>query len=399
MAKVFIQESTLTSIGDAIRAKKGTTALIDPAKFATEINSIVAGGGGELEIPAEQLVLTGDQQYRFYKTGWYWYIDKYGKYMSTQGLTYSSQMFAYNSMLTTIPFDLNFASGSCYADYTFAYCTSLVTPPKMNVSGTFTSSFTLANLFNKCSAMRNADRVFDPDALEAGLSSFVATSATSVPKFNSLFYNCSSLEHLPPWFSKLKLSSNSTVYPSSSYALYSSTFYNCYSLDEVVDMPVFRVTDSSTAAVTSNYFGNTLKACYRLKNFTFETDNGAPFAVRWKSQTIDLSDVGVGNPSGFNSVTFGTHNHVTDDATYHALKNDPNWWTNVFNYSRFNHDSAVATINSLPDTSAYLTAAGGTNTIKFKGNAGAKTDGGAINTLTEEEIAVATAKGWTVTLV
>ena len=68
-------------------------------------------------------------------------------------------------------------------------------------------------------------------------------------------------------------------------------------------------------------------------------------------------------------------------------------------YSRYNHDSAVETINSLPDTSEYLAANGGTNTIKFKGAAGSKTDGGAINTLTEEEIAVAAAKGWTVTLV
>lgn len=33
------------------------------------------------------------------------------------------------------------------------------------------------------------------------------------------------------------------------------------------------------------------------------------------------------------------------------------------------------------------------------GKAGSKTDGGAINTMTAEEIAVAAAKGWTVTLV
>jgi hypothetical protein len=90
---------------------------------------------------------------------------------------------------------------------------------------------------------------------------------------------------------------------------------------------------------------------------------------------------------------------VKDDATYQALKNDPDWFTQKLEYSRYNHDSAVATINSLPDTSAYLATAGGTNTIKFKGAAGSATDGGAINTLTEEEIAVAIAKGWTVTLV
>lgn len=63
-------------------------------------------------------------------------------------------------------------------------------------------------------------------------------------------------------------------------------------------------------------------------------------------------------------------------------------------YSGYNHDRAVETINSLPDTSAY-----GTNTITFKGISGSKTDGGAINTLTEEEIAVAITKGWTVSLV
>ena len=81
------------------------------------------------------------------------------------------------------------------------------------------------------------------------------------------------------------------------------------------------------------------------------------------------------------------------------MKNDPDSWTYDINYSKYNHDSAVETINSLPDTSAYIATAGGTNTIKFDGASGAKTDGGAINTLTEEEIAVAAAKGWTVTLV
>ena len=64
-------------------------------------------------------------------------------------------------------------------------------------------------------------------------------------------------------------------------------------------------------------------------------------------------------------------------------------------YSRYNDNSAVNTLNSLPDCSSLSVS----NTIKFNGEAGSKTDGGAINTLTEEEIAVATAKGWTVSLV
>ena len=136
----------------------------------------------------------------------------------------------------------------------------------------------------------------------------------------------------------------------------------------------------------------------------FETQaDGTPYTVNWKAQTIDLSNY-VGYANSLNNIT--DHNsgitadkQVTDDVTYQALKNDPDWFTIDIAYSRYNHDSAVATINSLPDTSAYLATAGGTNTIKFNGASGSATDGGAINTLTEEEIAVATAKGWTVTLV
>ena len=90
---------------------------------------------------------------------------------------------------------------------------------------------------------------------------------------------------------------------------------------------------------------------------------------------------------------------VIDNTSYNLYKNEPDWFTTDIAYSRYNHDSAVATINSLPDTSAYLAENGDKNTITFKGDSGSATDGGAINTLTEEEIAVATAKGWTVALV
>lgn len=43
MAKVSINESTLTDIGDAIRAKTGGSALIDPADMADEIEAIPSG--------------------------------------------------------------------------------------------------------------------------------------------------------------------------------------------------------------------------------------------------------------------------------------------------------------------------------------------------------------------
>ena len=47
MSKVFIEESTLTSIGDAIREKNGTTDLIAPLDMATAITDLPTGGPAE----------------------------------------------------------------------------------------------------------------------------------------------------------------------------------------------------------------------------------------------------------------------------------------------------------------------------------------------------------------
>ena len=178
----------------------------------------------------------------------------------------------------------------------------------------------------------------------------------------------------------------------------SNLFASCYTLDEVIGV------NPTTGIITTNFLSSTVLNCYRLKDFMFMTkEDGLPYEVKWKSQTFDLSKyVGwVQYPTYITNYNSGitVDKEVVDDATYHALKDDPDWYTQKVEYSRYNHDSAVNTINSLPDASAYLATAGGTNTIKFKGAAGSKTDGGAINTLTEAEIAVATAKGWTVSLV
>lgn len=56
MSKVFIEESTLSSIGDAIREKTGKSDLIAPGDMPTEIGAITGGGDGSSgsnnEIPA-----------------------------------------------------------------------------------------------------------------------------------------------------------------------------------------------------------------------------------------------------------------------------------------------------------------------------------------------------------
>lgn len=186
----------------------------------------------------------------------------------------------------------------------------------------------------------------------------------------------------------------------------------------------------NTKAITSNirFFGYSY-AFFNTNSITFATNNGEPYKVNWKNQTIDLAKtIGYNNSEysysyeiygqGYwkekNNIFYNTTDLEQAKLNYNKLKSQDNWFSwssksgtyegksNVYYsllFSRYNHDSAVETINSLPDTSEYLTSAGGTNTIKFTGIQGALTDGGAINTLTEQEIAVATEKGWTVSMV
>jgi hypothetical protein len=176
-------------------------------------------------------------------------------------------------------------------------------------------------------------------------------------------------------------------------SIYYNTFASCFNLDEIRGMPT---RTSYTSAITSNLFGSTFNECYRLKEMIFDTDNGTPRQINWSNQTINLSgSIGYSDRASEHTGNgISADKQVTDDVSYQALKNDPDWFTVYVAYSRYNHDSAVNTINSLPDVTV-----GSGNTIKFRGEAGSKTDGGAINTLTEEEIAVAAVKGWTVTFV
>ena len=191
--------------------------------------------------------------------------------------------------------------------------------------------------------------------------------------------------------------------------IYDSNFDSLPSIDELINVPISGGDKEYTSSTLNSYF---IRNCSRLKKFTFAKNNGEPFVVKWKNEYFNFANKYVGYAQKKNNSYETTEEQilnynsgitedkkVKDAATYEALKNDADWYTTDINYSRYNHDSAVETINSLPDTSAYIEANGGTNTIKFQGESGKLTDGGAINTLTEEEIAVAVSKGWGVAFV
>lgn len=336
-----------------------------------------------LSPPEEVFVISGNCAYRFANNGWNWFLERYNNKINTKDITDAANMFYQNANLKEINFDFNFKSGnSINANNMFNACGKLTA---INANFNNFKPTAIHSMFDSCASLRYLPNLENIDFSYHYTHNVVCTF---------LFQGCYSLRSVPETLLKKMYQPKNTDYY---YSVLYSTFIYCFALDEV------RGLNPQTGTIKSNLLSNTFLYCYRLKNLIFATqDDGTPYSVKWKSQTIRLSGDGYApNLSYILDYNSGitADKEVKDDATYQALKNDPDWFTTNVAYSRYNHDSAVATINSLPDTSAYLASAGGTNTITFKGAAGSATDGGAINTLTEEEIAVATAKGWTVTLV
>jgi len=414
-----VQEESLVALGDAIREKAGTNEpLVFPAGMIEAIENITTRGAVEaLDItangtytapegldgyspitvnvpqdgapPEEAFTITGQCGYRFAEGGWDWFLNKYGNQITTKDITDCQHMF-HNSNVEAIPFDINLSNSVYSFSYMFYGAENLKQLPLIKgtlvaPTGNYSKNPNMDNLFQMCQAVREIPYdYFD----NFGGDEFWAVANTYSASRAGMFSYCYSLRRLP---NIKKLLNAADGYGNLYYGLIQS----CATLDEITDIPI------PTTVKNSNNFNYSFQSASRLKTLTFETNkDGSPKIVSWKSQIIDLT-----KNIGFASGDFMILNYnsgitadklVKDDATYQALKDDPDWFTTNVAYSRYNHDSAVETINSLPDTSAYLATAGGTNTIKFKGAAGSATDGGACNTLTEEEIAVATAKGWTV---
>lgn len=344
----------------------------NPLEMPQAIDDIPTG----LIPPAEALHLTGAIDKLFSGGKWDWYLEAIGDQITTENI--SGESIFEGSNVEYILFVLNKTkSGSFTNAYWFKNCKQLKEFP--NITGQFGNSYMM------CNNCYRVQRI--PDSWVNIDYSYVNKATSWMDcRHSSFFQGCYSLRYIPEGFLK-KIWSK---YNSGGF-VHDSLFYYCTSLDEIVGLR------GNDATITSNQFGSTFNHCYRLKRLVFDMDNGSPRVQNWSNQTIDLSGYYIGYVSDTSYILnynsgITADKRVSDDATYLALRNDPDWYSTDYNYSRYNRISAVETINSLPDCSS----SGGTNTIKFKGASGAKTTGGAINTMTAEEIAVATAKGWTV---
>ena len=395
MSKVLVNESSLTGIADAIRGKNGSTTTYKPSEMAAAITAISGGGNPIIEAlditsngtytatdgidgyspitvnvpqsggpPESAFVISGNCDYLNYNGRWDWFFNNYGNKITINPSGVSSWMKG--SKIE----DWNINSNITVSNF-FAKMHYLKT-----ISGqiTTTGGNLINNLFNECNYLHNIP-----------VNTYILFESNTGSNMTQAFYLCNSLREIPQ-----------TIIPYLNGTVCTNMFCGASTLSEIENFPIH-------PQYNYNSLNNIVKDVGRLSKFTFATDNGTPYIAEWKTHTLDFSI-----RTGWNYIKsevldynsgITADKEVTDDTTYQALKDDPDWFTTKVEYSRYNHDSAVATINSLPDTSAYLASAGGTNTIKFNGAAGSATDGGAINTLTEEEIAVATAKGWTVTLV
>ena len=389
--QVLVNEDTLTTIADSVRLKLGEETNPQAVGFTKytpmELANKIANEMplAKDAIPNSAKRITSDCRYRFGLGAWAWFIEQCGEEITTEGISNCSYMFGDCKTLIKIPFDINLTTSypSILLDNMFDGCYNLTGLPKI-----IGKPVSMRGLFSNCRKLEYIPEDFYKDI---NWLSFDNNSASG--QKNNMFLNCFSLRSVPSELLKHNVR-NPNVYNSYLYG----SFSRCYALDELRDLPLSFIVNGWTY----NGFMSTFQDCYRLKAVTFELNEGQPLVLKLKNQTINLGNW-IGYASGTAYITDYTYltkeTEIKDDATYQALKNNPDSWTCFREYSRYNHDSAVETINSLPDTSAYLAANGGTNTISFRGDAGSLTDGGAINTLTEAEIAVAAAKGWTVSLV
>lgn len=331
-----------------------------------------------------ELTLTGSANALFYQNNNAWILQQFGDRLTFADLTYADKMLYATSDIVPSNFVLTFG-----ANKDVIFLNGFAAFATRNTLPTIKWPEIEHNVNCQDDAFSYLDNIRDlPDDYFSEKSLIVNDG------YAGNWNHCYSLRHIPAsYFAAIQRGRNGER---SYFAQWMGTFSSSYWLDELTGVPV-----DYTNNYTSNKF-NFDGGLSHLKDYIFATDNGQPYTAKWKNQTMRLNyKTGYWNPDlplyYYNSgVT--ADKEVSDDATYQALKDNPDWYTLDKSYSRYNHDSALRTINSLPDCSAYV-ASGGTNTIIFEAEAGSKTDGGACGALTAEEIAIASAKGWTVSFV
>lgn len=170
MAVRKINESTLTAIGNAIRAKTGGSSLIDPEDMATEIESISSGG-----------IENGLEILDYYSTGEIKEANWHGS-VSKRCLNY----FGFQTQLSTVHFVDNPTHVGAYAFYQSNIDVDMETLKNVETADDYAFIFG-ANLATKTLSLPN----FTGNSLSSASSRFRSSnaqyySAISLPKMQHI---------------------------------------------------------------------------------------------------------------------------------------------------------------------------------------------------------------------
>lgn len=428
MANVIINDTNLTNIANAIREKNGTTNSYKPSEMANAIAAIEAGGGGGYEPTDAELTFNyigyGDDSSPFTRGNSVWILNTYKDritFTETSGMSVLFPYFTAEKFEANIKLDSKTTYGPLMAIFKESDKLKEITGSIVSTSSSYLNVIGIQQMFYNCKNLR----VINDNFIDT--TKFKWENMSVSGKRHCTFYafhSCYSLREVPKFFYDLMAANadggriqTCRQYPT---YVYSGIFKDCYALNKIDGLFVTEQTTDGSA-ITVNLYDTAFDNCHNLSKLTFQTNaDGTPMTARWTNQVIDLTKyVGYtlgGNLYNYNSgITVNNQiPNTTSDMFLKYLWLNPNMDAEKLNNrhsieadsAKYGRTEAVETINSLPDTSA----AGGNNTIKFKGAQGKYTDwmrartndstyDSSISTLTDAEIAVAAAKGWTVSLV
>ena len=405
MAYSLENTTDLIALGNAIREKTGDNETMTIAEMTTAVADLEVGGGAELDLP--DTIVIKNLAYLCQEGRFDWALDNEEIYDRLQfGL--ARDYYRPNSTQVQYAFQ---GIGESQTGTIHFYDLSDKTIYITDVNG-----YTLQYFFNNAQYLRELPSISvweDSRNNYHGCTnmSYIFAGAENLNKISSNFFdnvtihsgavfqgicqNCYRLKSIPNNFLAEKIYNIDPFSTTNmSRSIFVATFQNCYNLQAIYGMPYH--SSSSTTINANNYTLNTFQNCYMLRHLTFYMPNNQIGTFNAKGITFDLTTAG----SGFVSQTYmDTSEYVVLTAENYLTEKDNlnayNTTQNVGGYV-YNRQSAIETINSLPDT----TAGGGVNTIKFKADAGSW--GGDLynmSKLSESEIAVATAKGWTVAII
>lgn len=219
MSKVFIEDTTLTAIGNAIRGKAGTSDLIDPANMAQEITNLPTGGGGGIDPSA--LTFTGDLKYFNYNGPLDNFLTICGDQCSFTDVNnlYCAFDYSKNSEYPiTINGDIN---NTCDLSYCFEECNLKQLPPIKNIKPS-----KIGHFLNNCKYITTI-----PDDY-ADTWDFTALNTTTNNDNGGAIKSCYSLRKAPKFIKHIYSLKNSPNYNPCRLLL-----NNAYNIDEIIGYP------------------------------------------------------------------------------------------------------------------------------------------------------------------